>query len=95
MEVSDEDYLKIKDTILEIQKDKKNYRFNVLGLITIMAHYHLKREKCFYCAEFVKYVLTSSDLEIDLPDLIKPADFQSVEGLNVVYTGKLQDYPIL
>ena len=95
MEVSDEDYEKIKDAIENIKKDKDSYRFNVMGLITVMAHYHLKREKCFYCAEFVKYVLTSSDLELDLPEIIKPDDFQKVDGTDVIFTGRLSEYDCL
>ena len=92
MEVSDEDYEIIKETIENISDNRKNYKFNVMGLITLMGHYHLKRERCFYCAEFVKYVLNSSNLELDLPELIKPDDFQSVNGMDVIYIGRLRDY---
>lgn len=95
MEVSEEDYLKIKEAIHQVQDNRKEYRFNVMGLITIMGHYHLKREKCFYCAEFVKHVLDHSNLSLDLPELIKPDDFQRMEGLDVVYTGRLSEYNLL
>lgn len=95
LEVEEKDYEKIKHTIEEIQNNKKNYRFNVMGLIAVMAHYHLKREKCFYCAEFVKYVLDCSDVELDLPDMIKPDDFRNVQGIDIIYTGRLSEYPTL
>lgn len=75
-----------------MEKNKKDYRFNVIGLITVMLHYHLKRENCFYCAEFVKYVLNSSSIELNLPEVIKPEDFQKVEGTDVIYTGFLREY---
>ena len=92
LEVSDKDYEIIKETIQDVEKNKKNYRFNVIGLITVMLHYHLKRENCFYCAEFVKYVLNSSSMELNLPEIIKPEDFQKVEGTDVIYTGFLREY---
>ena len=92
LEVSDEDYKKIKNTIRDVEKNKKNYKFNVMGLITVMIHYHLKRENCFYCAEFVKYVLSSSSMEFNLPEIIKPDDFQKMEGMDIIYTGRLNEY---
>ena len=95
LEVSDDDYRIIKNTIRDIEKNKKSYKFNVMGLITVMAHYHLKRENCFYCAEFVKYVLNSSSMEFDLPEIIKPDDFQRVTGTNEIYTGRLSEYDVL
>lgn len=92
MEVSDEDYELIKETIEDISANRKCYKFNVMGLITVMGHYHLKRERCFYCAEFVKHVLSSSNLELNLPEIIKPDDFQKVNGMDVIYIGRLKDY---
>ena len=95
LDVSDEEYLKIKSTIEDISKNREVYKFNVMGLITVMGHYHLKRDKCFYCAEFVKHVLNSSDLGLDLPDVIKPEDFQKVNGMDLIYIGRLSEYNTL
>ena len=95
LDVSDEEYLKIKSTIEDISRNREIYRFNVMGLITVMGHYHLKRENCFYCAEFVKHVLNSSDLCLDLPDVIKPEDFQKVNGMDLIYIGRLSEYNTL
>mgnify|MGYP002626309187 CR=1 FL=1 len=95
LEVSDEDYEIIKNTIEDVSKNRHDYRFNIMGLITVMGHYHLKRENCFYCAEFVKYVLSASSLDLNLPEIIKPEDFQKMDGLHVIYTGKLSEYDTL
>ena len=57
-----------------------------------MLHYKVKREKYFYCAEFVKYVLEQSQIVCDLPDIVKPEDFKEINNLNVVYTGSLREY---
>ncbi len=95
LEVSDEDYELIKNTIHDISIHRKDYKFNIMGLITIMAHYHLKRENCFYCAEFVRYVLNSSTMELDLPEMIKPEDFKRIEGMDVIYTGRMSEYDTL
>lgn len=95
MEISDEDYEMIQNEIHNIEKDRKNYKFNLIGLVTVMGNYHLKRNKCFYCAEFVKHVLCCSNLQIELPEVIKPDDFRCIDGLEVVYTGRLNEYDYL
>lgn len=95
MEVNDNDYEKMKEIINDFNNNKSNYKFNILGLVAVMAHVHLKRENSYYCAEFVKHVFDSSGVELDLPDVVKPDDFQNIRDLNVIYTGKLQEYPML
>ena len=92
LEVSEEDYNIIKETIDNIRLHRKHYKYNFAGLITIIGHYHLKRENCFYCAEFVKYVLNASNLELDLPEIVKPDDFQKLDGADIIYTGIISEY---
>lgn len=51
-----------------------------------------RREKSFYCAEFVKYVLEKSKINEELPDLVKPEDFKDMKGLCIEYSGILKEY---
>ena len=92
LEVNDEQYKKIVETIDDFNANRETYRFNVLGLFLVAVHLKLKREKCFYCAEFVKYVLDNSDLEVDLPEIVKPDDFNKIDNLQEIYTGILRQY---
>ena len=92
LEVTDQEYLQIKEAILQVHQNRKQYRFNVLGLVAAMVNKKLNRDKCFYCAEFVKYVLDQSDLEIELPKVVKPEDFEMIQDLNIVYKGRLSEY---
>ena len=94
LDVDEEKYNQIKKVIKEIKLDKTNYRFNVLGLVGVMINLKVKREKCFYCAEFVKYVLDNSGIDIELPEVIKPTDFQKIQGLQEVYSGVLKNYKL-
>lgn len=95
IEVSDENYEIIKKTIKEFNDNKKIYKFNVIGLFAVMANCRIKRENFYYCAEFVKHVLDSSGIDLDLPDIVKPEDFLNIDDLSVIYTGKLREYPML
>lgn len=94
LEVSDEDYKKIKELIKDFENNKNTYRFNVIGLIAVLFHVNPARDNHYYCAEFVKYILDSSNLNVDLPVLIKPEDFRNVGGSSCIYTGLLRDYRI-
>ena len=77
--------------IKKIDLDKKSYRFIIIGLFAVALHLKIKREKSFYCAEFVKYVLDKSRVKTDLPEPIKPEDFKALNA-KVIYAGLLRDY---
>ena len=91
-EVSDSDYYLIKKTVQRMYSEKENYTFNVLGLAAVIINKKVSRENSFYCAEFVKYVLESSNLNLELPNIVKPDDFRQLDGLSEIYTGKLNQY---
>ena len=92
LEVDQEQYKKIKEIISDFNSNQENYRFNMMGVIFAAIHLKLRRERCFYCAEFVKYVFDNSNLEFDLPEIIKPEDFERLDGINEIYTGILNEY---
>lgn len=92
IDVEEEQYEMIKELIEDIDSNKGNYRFNVLGLVAVMANIHLDRDRCFYCAEFVKYVLDNTQIDFGLPDVIKPDDFQKISNCDEIFTGFLREY---
>lgn len=93
LEVSEEKYKELEKLIKEMYNAKDSYKFNILGLIGILINHQVKRENYFYCAEFVKYVLEQSSI-IELPDLVKPEDFEKIYGLDEIYKGLLREYNI-
>lgn len=92
MLITDEQYKAIEETIKTIEKNKDNYKFNVVGLFAVAFNKKIQPQKSFYCAEFVKYVLDSSGIETNLPKIIKPDDFKHIEGKVLVYEGVLRKY---
>ena len=92
LKVSNQDYWKISRAIYKMERDRDEYAFNMLGLLMVAGNYHLKRNRHFYCAEFVKYVLDCSSLQLNLPEIVKPDDFLKVDGIQLEYKGKLKDY---
>lgn len=96
LEVTNEQYEKVKENICKIKSENENkkYKFNITGLFAVGFHKTIKREHSFYCAEFVKYVMENSNINLDLPDPIKPEDFKKIEGLKEIYRGLLRKYNI-
>ena len=90
LEIEDVKYENVKKYILQIQN--ANYKFNILGLFA--AGFHIRRQKsnAFYCAEFVKYVIDKSNVNIALPEAVNPENFQYIEGTQEVYSGFLRNY---
>lgn len=92
LEVSEREYKKIKETIKTFEDNKDIYRFNMIGLSAVMINKKIKRTNCFYCAEFVKYLFDKAGIQCGLPEVVQPSDFESINNLNVIYSGKLIDY---
>ena len=91
LEIPKEKYEKLESVIEQIQQKKNLYKFNIIGLLAIALNVKIKREKYFYCAEFVKYVLEQSQI-LQLPEMVKPEDFEKVSGISEVYRGVLREY---
>ena len=94
LEITEEQYEKVKSNIEQIQKERKNYQFNTIGLFAAGFNKKIKRENSFYCAEFVKHVMENSNINIQLPEAIKPEDFKKISGLQQIYGGFLRNYKV-
>lgn len=92
LELTHKQYNRLKKLIKKIKNTKYLYSFNVLGLFASGFNIKLNRKNCFYCSEFVKYLIEKSKLGIELPDLIKPNDFKKINSLKLIYKGILQNY---
>lgn len=94
LEIDELQYYKLKRIIndIEIENEKERYKFNILGLLAVGFNKKISIKRSFYCAEFVKYVMEKSGININLPDIIKPEDFKKIDGLKLIYAGLLGKY---
>ena len=90
--VTNKQYNKIKCQIKEIENNKDEYKFNRLGLFLTALNYRYTKEKSFYCSEFVKYLIEGANIDLDLPDIVKPIDFKEIMELEFLYKGILKNY---
>ena len=72
--VSDEQYEKLQETINETWENRKNIKFNTIGLFAVYFKKKRKKENCFYCAEYIKYATEKSSINLNLPELPRPME---------------------
>lgn len=92
IDVTNSQYNIIKKELKKMEKNKKEYKFNRLGLFLTAINYKYTKENAFYCSEFVKYLIDEADIDIELPDIIKPNDFRYVDEFEFLYKGRLKNY---
>lgn len=92
IEVTDEQYEKLKELIHRFKLNKGLYRFNTIGLAGVALKKKIKRKNCFYCAEFVKYALEETGIAEDLPEIIRPQNFGEIKNIEICYKGRLREY---
>ena len=92
LEVADKQYEIIDRLINHMKSYKKIYRFNVFGLFGVGFNKKVKIKHGFYCAEFVKYILKKADIDIELPELIRPENFKDIKNAKIIYKGLLREY---
>lgn len=93
LEVTKEQYDSAVSIISYIKIHKKEYRFNILGLILAGINVDRNIEKGYYCAEFVKRLLEESDVDVSyLPETIKPEDFKELKNTKLIYKGLMKNY---
>ena len=75
-----------------MEKEKEQYKFNLLGLFAVGFHKKVVAHNAFYCAEFVKYIMDQAEITTQLPEVVKPEDFKKIQNLKEVYSGLLQEF---
>jgi len=94
LDITEKQYNIIRKTINFINKNKKYYKFNTIGLFAVCVNARVKFKHSFYCAEFVKYLFDKAKIKNNLPLIIKPEDFKNLIDIQKEYEGKLRDYTI-
>lgn len=92
LKLTNEQYEVIKLRIQEIKCESELYSFNIVGLFATGLNIKYRKEYSFYCAEFVKYLTDKANINLDLPELVKPVDFKANKKVNLEYRGLLQKY---
>jgi hypothetical protein len=94
--ISEDQYLTLQQSIRNFEKNKDKYGYNFAGLVAMLFNIPYKRQYHYVCSQFVAYVLQESK-SVKLKkhfSLMRPQDFPSLSGLDLIYSGKLADYTV-
>lgn len=95
VEVSEEKYQEITNSLENMCSEQKNYHYNYVGLVLASCNIKRKKERCYFCSEFVGELLLKHGIvsEEMLPEIVRPMNFAELE-FKKIYQGKLVDYRV-
>ncbi|MFJ7971004.1 hypothetical protein [Psychrobacillus sp. NPDC096389] len=97
IEVSPKEYNRIRDVIQSFNNNKDIYSYNFLGLVGVAVRRPINQRNKYFCSQFIAEVFEQSGLDLwNLPPpLITPNDFLIHPRFELLYEGRLYDYPLL
>jgi hypothetical protein len=92
--ISETQFQKMNHFIHQIEEQKDLYHYNLIGLFAIALNKNIKREKAFFCSQFVSTVLKEGQvIEFSKhPSLVTPDDLQHEPLFQLVYQGDFEEY---
>lgn len=97
IDVSPKEYNRIRDVIQSFNNNKDIYSYNFLGLVGVAVRRPINQRNKYFCSQFIAEVFEQSGLDLwNLPPpLITPNDFLIHPRFELLYEGRLYDYPLL
>jgi hypothetical protein len=93
--ITEQQFQKMIDKLRDMEENKENYRYNLIGLIAVVLNLEMNRKNAFFCSHFVAAILEESgiDLKNQKPlSLVTPHDIKESASLELVYEGKLSAF---
>ena len=94
LEVSDQQYERLKQEIQVFKDNQDIYTYNYLGSVGAMIHRPVERKTQYFCSQFVAYILEKSGIDLFHKNcgLVRPKDFRLCPKLSRIYKGKIRNY---
>ena len=94
LDVTPEQYRKMREKVAEIEANQVKYKFNFIGLFGTRFNFNVNRKYAYFCSQFVSKVLQDVGLfPEDFPaHLVKPSDLVEHVNLRIEYQGALSEY---
>ena len=94
LDVTDSQYNKLYDNIMEVSRNRKKYDYDVRALVYLSINKPREREYKYVCSHFVADMLQKSGINIYDKNSyeIRPNDFYDLDSLNLEYEGLLSRY---
>lgn len=94
LDVTDEQYDLALKEILIFKNSDKRYKFNIWGIVKAWKNVDRECKYKFYCSQFVRRILVNSAIvgKNEFSGVIRPQNFERIEGLQCIYKGLLSNY---
>ncbi|MEB2298572.1 hypothetical protein LAV72_02885 [Lysinibacillus xylanilyticus] len=91
--ISHYQYLEMMKIIEYMHWNRDRYKYNFIGLFGVMMQKEVRRERAYFCSQFVAMLLKVGGLKVyQNPALMTPHCIAQLPYLEKVYAGKLADY---
>lgn len=90
LDVKEEQYAKLKDTIKDMENNKDNYKYDFIGTAFRFFNIPVTFKDKYVCSYFVASILENNEIYKFNKNtcFMKPKDFEGLEGFNEIYSGK-------
>ncbi|HZH61434.1 MAG TPA: hypothetical protein VEY70_18070 [Metabacillus sp.] len=97
LEVSNRDVEKMRRVLNVFIKNQRKFLYNLIGVLGVSLNEPVEFSNSYFCSQFVAEMLHRSGIKLwdKIPALVTPDDFRSHPQLQLVYEGKLTDYPLI
>lgn len=91
--ISHYQYLEMMKIVQYMYWNRDRYKYNFIGLFGVMMQKEVRRERAYFCSQFVAMLLKGGGLKVcQNPALMTPHCIAQLPYLEKVYAGKLADY---
>ncbi|TCT12996.1 hypothetical protein EDC18_11070 [Natranaerovirga pectinivora] len=92
--VTREQYLDLQREVSYFCENKKNFKYNFLGLFGVLLNRPVIRKNYYFCTQFVSEVLINSNIykSEKIPALIKTTDLMDISNMELVYNGPIHTF---
>lgn len=94
LQITEQQYINLRNEIDVFKRNRDNYSYNYLGLIGAAFNIPIRSKQRYFCSQFVAYVLEQSGINIfdKCYALVKPRDIRVNPYLLALYEGRLSMY---
>ena len=96
MEVTDENYEKIKNKALYFSDNKDLFGYSYIGIFACWCRIKLKFKNRYFCSQCVSEILKAGNVQLPYdPLLMRPMDFMKIKDIKKEYLGTIKDLAYL
>lgn len=96
MEVTDENYEKIKNKALYFSDNKDLFGYSYIGIFACWCRIKLKFKNRYFCSQCVSEILKAGNVQLPYdPLLMRPMDFMKIKDTKKEYLGTIKDLAYL